>query len=63
MCAASRLASAHEIDWEAVEAFAVQEIVQCLQSDKLFMSAQHTSDQSYHAEYYMLSISPLCLIL
>jgi hypothetical protein len=49
MYAPSQLAPAHDIDWEAVEAFATQEIIRCLQSDKLFMSAQHMRDQCYRA--------------
>jgi hypothetical protein len=40
---------ADDIDWEAVEAFATQEIIQCLQSDELFLSAQHMRDQCYQA--------------
>jgi hypothetical protein len=49
MCAALQLARAHDIDWEAVDPFATQEIIQCLQSDELFMSAQHMRDECYHA--------------
>jgi hypothetical protein len=49
MCAVSQLALAHNIDWEAAEAFATQEIIHCVQSDELFMSAQHMRDQCYDA--------------
>jgi hypothetical protein len=49
MCEASQLAPALDIDWEVIEAFATQEIIQCLQCDELFMSAQHMRDQCYHA--------------
>jgi hypothetical protein len=48
MCTASQLAAAHDIDWEAVEVSATQEIIQCLQSDGLFMSAQIMRGQHYH---------------
>jgi hypothetical protein len=42
--AALQLAPAHEVDREAVEAFATKEIIQCLQSDELSMSAQYMRD-------------------
>jgi hypothetical protein len=46
MSTVSQLAPVHDIDWEAVGAFATQEIIQCLQSDELFMSAQHMRDRA-----------------
>jgi hypothetical protein len=49
MCAASQLAGAEDIEWEAAEAFATQKMIQCLQSDELSMSAQHMHDQCHHA--------------
>jgi hypothetical protein len=43
-CEQHQLARAHDIDWEAVEHFATQEIIQCLQFGELFMSTQHMRD-------------------
>jgi hypothetical protein len=49
MCAAAQLAPANGVDLEALEAFATQGIIQYLQSDELFMPAQHMRDKYYHA--------------
>jgi hypothetical protein len=49
MCAALQLARAHDIDREAVEPFATQEISQSFQSDELSVSAQHMPAQCCHA--------------
>jgi hypothetical protein len=45
MCAASQLAPAHDINWQAAQAFATQDMIQCLEADELFMSTMHMRGQ------------------
>jgi hypothetical protein len=49
MGAGSQLAPAYNIGWEAVEAFATQEIIQWLRFDEFFLPAEHMHDQCSHA--------------
>jgi hypothetical protein len=59
-----QLASAHNIDSETVNTFAAQQIIQCVQSDELFMCARHIRDQWYHGcRVLPANVNLLCLTL
>jgi hypothetical protein len=49
MSATPQFAPVHDFDWQAVEAFATQDIIQCPQPDELFMSAMQMRGQGHGA--------------
>jgi hypothetical protein len=48
MCASPQLALEHDIDWQAVEAFATQDMIQCLHAGEFFISTISMRDQCHH---------------
>jgi transposase len=45
----AHLARAYDIDWQAIQAFTTQDMIQCLQGDKPYLSAVEMRGPCYHA--------------